>query len=143
MTLDEIKAAKIRADLAAPGPWSLWEDGGVGIGTDGVEHPNTGWQALGPVTAGHGGRWKAAQEQAERDAEFIAHARGDVPALADECLRLRAVLGRLEWSCRCSGHTYCPSCRAAECPTTDGKKPGDGEHYPGCELAEFATEARP
>lgn len=98
MTLDQIKAAKLRADAPLP-EWKLWHNGA---------------------------------HAAMREGLLVSGFRADIHALADECLRLRAALGRLEWSCKCSGHTYCPSCQAA----------GDGEHYPGCELAEFAGVSR-
>lgn len=69
LDLDVIEA---RANAATPGPW-----GALSPRADGAS----------PVTRA-GGAW-IAPFTAEDDAEFIAHAREDVPALVDEVRRLR------------------------------------------------------
>ncbi len=69
MNLDKIRA---RIDAASKGPWQGGEDGLVWA-------PRLG----DPVSA--------STEQA--DAEFIAHARTDIPALLAEVERLRGLLG--------------------------------------------------
>jgi hypothetical protein len=90
----DLQAIRARIDLATPGPWSE-DDGNIGSeplaearqaiilrrlrGETGLPHPDDGLKSpLGFVASTH-------QEQPnfEADAEFIAHARTDVPALCD------------------------------------------------------------
>lgn len=46
------------------------------------------------------------------DAEFIAHAREDVPALIAEVEQLRALVGRMEWRDDSRGIPVCGVCRS-------------------------------
>lgn len=76
--LDEIEA---RANAATPGPWHEQH-----IGTDTCVHiGDYGWVTAGPRAP----EYDVDSEQGRDDAEFIAHARQDVPALTAEVRRLR------------------------------------------------------
>lgn len=76
---EQIKIRK-RVDAATPPPWT----GGY-FQWGGFDH------LLGRIL----NRKKEYRPQSDRDAEFIAHARDDVPALLDEVGRLRAKIGLL------------------------------------------------
>lgn len=83
----DLDAIKARVDAATPGPWWAWDRG-------------VGWHiAIGEPTEGTWGgpaRLLPASERTdigrEADAEFIAAARQDVPALIAEVERLRALV---------------------------------------------------
>lgn len=75
MNRDEIAAIRERADKATPGPWVAADDDETTLA---IDAPNVGLFA-----------WLDAEKHYE-DAEFIAHARSDVPALLDEIDRLTA-----------------------------------------------------
>lgn len=78
--LADLAAMRARAENASPGPWAV-VSGGHGRY---IDHDITG-----PARSAHHGFFK-------RDADFIAHAREDVPALLDECNRLRSRVTELE-----------------------------------------------
>lgn len=84
LTHEELQAIKARAEAATPGPWTNVDEDG--------EH----WKSITAIEGGdplsvtmkiydEGGHSLA-------DAEFIAHARTDVPALVAEVERLRKAL---------------------------------------------------
>ena len=75
MTRDELDAIRQRVEAATPGPWA-------------VSSPSSGHG----VTVGHRMILYATIELALPDAEFIAHARSDIPALLDEIALLRQQL---------------------------------------------------
>ena len=79
----DLDAIWARADKATPGPWHKEHDeyGCVDIG-------NYGWVATGPFVP----QYDVDSPQGQADAEFIAHAREDVPALLAEVTALRAEL---------------------------------------------------
>ena len=79
LTPNEVKAIRERADRATPGPWSVAGKGEI------VEIPDKGDGVL------HWGNWGMGYEDVE-NAEFIAHARQDVPALCETCEELRGLL---------------------------------------------------
>jgi hypothetical protein len=106
--LQEIKA---RVDAATPGPWAIYPRRKSAVkavfltrlGSDG----SSMWTWPGFVRA-----------QFTRDAEFIAHARQDMPDLLAENERLRAALEGIEWI-KIENHpglTYwvCPWCNATK-----------------------------
>lgn len=85
--LDEIEA---RADAATEGPWKVDEYEALDV-----------WSPAGLVSSA--APVKTDERKPEADAEFVAHARSDVPALVAEVRRLRSLgadLARLmsEWS---------------------------------------------
>lgn len=95
MTLD-LDAIQARADAATPGPWTVEE----GAGAEGLRD---GWWEyerracnvetdLEFVTTDGDGMGASSRA----DAEFIAHARTDVPALIAEVRRLRDELAQAE-----------------------------------------------
>lgn len=74
MTHDELQAIKARAAAATPGPWSVNNtDPDVVLDSD--------------------GRFVGRADE-DADAEFIAHARTDVPALIAEVERLRELCAK-------------------------------------------------
>ena len=81
LTPDKLDAIAARADAATEGPWSA----SVIDGTGDVYGPD----GMGVAYDCEGGC------ASEEDAEFIAHARSDVPALVEEVRRLRAALVEL------------------------------------------------
>lgn len=78
--LPDLAAMRARSEAATPGPWK------VVSGRHGryVDH-----EISGLPRGAHGGFFL-------RDADFIVNARMDVPALLDECNRLRARIADLE-----------------------------------------------
>lgn len=92
---DELDAIRARAEAASPGPWrpcahlrpepvectcgyrgGIWRGDGEAVGSDPAEDPSVGL----PSTS---------KAQQHADAQFIVHARADVPALLAEVERLR------------------------------------------------------
>jgi hypothetical protein len=95
MSEEELEAIGARAAAATPGPWAMSRDEmSAGFG----KHR---YVVVGTTTA-DGQRavdWRLLVEgmrgaDAVHDAEFIAHARTDVPALLAEVARLKAALER-------------------------------------------------
>lgn len=81
----DLDAIRARAEAATPGPWEAYDrDGGAARPT---EITVCGSDIAGPPEAyldrGRFGR--------HADAEFIAHARADIPALCDEVGRLQGI----------------------------------------------------
>ena len=90
-----------RANAAAPGPWRRE---GAEILNDAALRPNVDEAGDGIWIYDEGGH-------AEADAEFIAHARQDVPRLIAEIKRLRSTVdaARCGSSTRCSGRSPVPN----------------------------------
>ena len=94
--INRLKEIQDRADAATEGPWSSHAFGYSGEGEPSsivVHHDKFNWQAVrdGEFVASMP-RWDA---QESDDAEFIAHARADVPRLVEA---LRRVLDQVtEW----------------------------------------------
>lgn len=98
MTDDELKAIEARANAATPGEWQVGPEIPLAKGREGLMHINAG--DYGEVArllsylqdAELAGRWRA-------DAQFIAHAREDIPKLIAEIRRLREErdLERRKW----------------------------------------------
>ena len=92
-----VDAIGARADAATPGPWRA-----LGTGVRGGDH----WyvvdstESIASIHANDG----SDEDQRERDAEFIAHARTDIPALIARVRELEAELATDEW------------CRDESCP---------------------------
>ncbi len=93
MTLEELMAIEARATAATKGPWVIAEDDdgyatkmgntrGIGSGTNYDDICRTDSGAYPPCIA---------------DAEFIVHAREDVPALLAEVRRLQALIDQWEY----------------------------------------------
>lgn len=78
MTDDELQAIEARATAASDAPWDARGD--MVRGADGRMLVGPGHPPLAP--------------QMIQDAEFMAHARTDIPALLAEVRRLRALCGR-------------------------------------------------
>lgn len=78
MTPEKLNEIKARADRATPGPWTLDEDYRDKEITGGVENTyldsRTGKRRLAYI-------WDTDTKAGKNDAEFIAHARTDIPAL--------------------------------------------------------------
>jgi hypothetical protein len=83
----DVDAARARAAAATPGPWEVEITGGVDVTGEGWT--NIEIQFNDPLET-NAGLMMGEHECAEADAVFIAAARSDVPALADEVERLRA-----------------------------------------------------
>lgn len=101
MNANERAACRARADAATAGEWILT---GLDTGWSEVAATDT-WFRLFP----------------DRDADFIAHARADVPALLDDIERLRAALDAVEWL---------PYSDGLRCPWCYGRK--SRGHAPSC-----------
>jgi hypothetical protein len=110
MTNEELQAIKERCEKATPGPWS------ISI-LDGVSYSMT--DDAGRSFTQH---WKAYYMSPDNyklvalDAEFIAHAREDVPALLAEIERLEQLFLRARFTCEACGevsfsYPYCPECQ--------------------------------
>ena len=80
MNLDEIKA---RANAATEGPWDYYR-----------AHYASGYHTI--YQKHEMGDFDVATEASKSDAEFIAHAREDIPALVAEVERLRRKVLSLE-----------------------------------------------
>lgn len=83
MTPEELAAIKARAEAATPGPWSYYASptsGGYKI--QGIEKA---W-------------FYEATASTNENADFITHAREDVPALVAEVERLRAALVKIAYN---------------------------------------------
>lgn len=87
MTDDEVEAAAARAEAATAGPWVATQQAGdewwFGAGDEVV--------VRGPA----GGMVCVTSDDGAAEMAFIAHARTDVPALAAEVLRLRALIAAM------------------------------------------------
>ncbi|WP_304019994.1 hypothetical protein [Desulfovibrio piger] len=103
MTQEELEKIRKRSDAATPGPW-VSEDGGydVCLGYK-PSHIRIGWwsgdheedcnadnRRVCELSDGEHNNYKN-KEEMQANAEFIAHAREDVPALLDEIERLKKV----------------------------------------------------
>lgn len=85
LTAEEMAQIRARAEAATPGPWDLDAAGGHG-------HR---WGVTGPESEDFEFLFYPADYPRHGvDAEFIAHARSDVPRLLEEVERLRAALVR-------------------------------------------------
>lgn len=86
----DLDAILARAEAATEGPWEALDPG---------TRPRSSWVR---VEQDSGRRWTEdtliSEELRGEDAQFIAHARTDVPALVAEVKRLRELLGEVEWS---------------------------------------------
>ncbi len=85
MDNEELQAIKQRVDAATPGPWTA-----KARASDGYVDSFLGVEVEGPPDAQRG------QFSRMEDADFIAHARDDVPALVAEVEQLRAEVDQLQ-----------------------------------------------
>src|SRR5687768_14913613 len=120
MTDAELQAIEARAKAATEGPWEAVQSFGADAVGQVVTPPaesspqeqrgyseSTGAPIF--VCADDNGTYFCDMKPA--DALFIAHARADVPALAAEVRRLRALLKAAEWHWSGdSGAATCPHC---------------------------------
>lgn len=90
MTHDELKAIKARAEAATPGPWTRSDGDGISPGRRVWQGDRQRRVANCDAFAIQEGDWGKAQDAT--NAEFIAHARTDVPNLVAEVERLRKLL---------------------------------------------------
>jgi hypothetical protein len=125
MTADERNAIRARAEAATPGPWArdLYEDGESGEGPLGVFPGARGeWvesnNVIRPPSAEGDLGDDVATCDRNGDAEFIAHAREDIPRLLADNDALRAevaaLLRALEWRNMLHGERNCPGCSTPE-----------------------------
>jgi hypothetical protein len=89
----DVDAARARANAATPGPWSAADEHEL-LGADAtpswcVSRMKPGFEQMSDTEGYLYDIAYLAYEDAEADAVFIAAARSDVPALADEVKRLR------------------------------------------------------
>lgn len=111
MTDDELQAIKARADAATPGPWGTFDTDdevhmcAIGVSTNGHEpwfelnasEDENGHQHVVAMTLLQSPRYAChASGKWAEDAEFIARARSDIPALLAEVERLKAELAILK-----------------------------------------------
>lgn len=103
MTQEELDNIRRRSDAATPGPW-VSEDGGYDVclgykpshirigwwSGDNEEDCNADNRRVCELSDGEYNSYKN-KEEMQANAEFIAHAREDVPALLDEIERLKKV----------------------------------------------------
>lgn len=94
MTPEELQAIRERADKATPGPWGCHSRNGANPDSapreaTGIDY-YLGWEIDGPPDADRG------QFSRGFDADFIAHARKDVPELLAEVKRLQAHIAARE-----------------------------------------------
>jgi hypothetical protein len=83
MTEDDLRAIEARANAATPGPWQARHRHAEMTAED-DESCGLGLEIDGPPEA-----WNRGQFARGSDAQFIAHARADIPALIAEIRRLR------------------------------------------------------
>jgi hypothetical protein len=91
MTTDEYNEIKKRAEAATPGPWESnhnWEQ----------DKFTDQYAAWGESPAISGNSLSSVIPQATLDANFIAHARKDIPALLAEIDRLHAIVANESYS---------------------------------------------
>ena len=121
LTDADLDAIEQRANAATKGPWE--NDGGGEIGQHfSLPEP---WATVVSTDVAcmsycYGG--SAAGVERDEDAEFIAHARSDVPALVAEVRRLRAAVERVRemhaGEPYAQGPDYCDECEHKwPCPT--------------------------
>ena len=110
MTPEELNAIEDRVNDASPGPWHT--KGAGGLYMDGTS-PSAEVVIPDPPYRLHNPYWT------HGDAEFVAHARSDVPALVAEVRRLGTMLTQVQelaaWLEDCAVHAYQQSCTR---PTT-------------------------
>jgi len=89
MITEELQAIKERCDLATSGPWRVVPDARPDIFCP--SDSNGGYLGAGHIAtvSKYGPQWQDGKWCNHDDAEFIAHARTDIPALLDEIIRLR------------------------------------------------------
>ncbi|WP_060210221.1 hypothetical protein [Sporosarcina koreensis] len=80
LTQEQLEAIRERAEAATEGPWKNF-DGGYIVGGSEI--------AVGEVVA---------EAERDADAEFIAHAREDIPALLAEVERMQKIINEWEQS---------------------------------------------
>src|SRR5690606_12364587 len=92
MTAEQLQEIKTRAEAATPGPWE-WD---FALPTDEIKKVYGECSVW--MTLAHSGigQWVDGQPGALDDADFIAHARTDVPALIAEVERLKAQIATNE-----------------------------------------------
>lgn len=106
MTDEELTAIRERAQRATPGPWESQgfdsypgDEGSAVVGTPGTKGSGLVAYALRPKDRHEDGEsgadWYDA-DQCDDDANFIAHARTDVPALVAEVERLQGIIDRVQ-----------------------------------------------
>ena len=96
MTEDELAAAEARAAAATPGPWErcdagTWQHGRYRRTEVFVRRPDDDVAIASDILD------PESDEVSDANADFIAHARTDVPALVAEVRRLRAVVDEAEF----------------------------------------------
>lgn len=92
MTNEDIAGIEARANAASPGPWDERRIGRLGNGDGESQHEQLCTpDDIGVIMLEHDG-----SDEGNANAEFIAHARADIPRLIAEVRRLRAVHGGVE-----------------------------------------------
>jgi hypothetical protein len=99
----QIAEIKARADKATPGPWGIGNKTTIGLGIENMGGGAYNYDAeLAEICPDfdrafdlRGRNEEIKVASAEDDAEFVAHARQDVPALLAEVERLKAELAQL------------------------------------------------
>jgi hypothetical protein len=78
VTEDELKQIEARCNAATPGPWRVdnWRDRELRFIPNDYDEDETNVQVGGPFGTSEN------PSQADKDAEFVAHSRTDIPAMA-------------------------------------------------------------
>jgi hypothetical protein len=133
LTEQQLTGIETRAGAATPGPWGVYEYGGdslIEIAAD-LEDTGCGYRARRTVCRfdeepldndpAHR-EWTAEEDwaQVQADAEFVAHAPEDMPALLAEVRRLRAVLEQIRHLHKDSPMGPCPVCIDADAVAAGG-----------------------
>lgn len=131
MTDLDLDAIKARTEEATRGPWRVgvkWEDPAefetfyLPVNSPATDPENPHQPDRVALIRYHAGGFQYPHHDAKADAEFIAHARTDVPALIAEVERLGAgVTAALEWVA--TEYRQCIVSARVTC---------DGEHYARC-----------
>jgi len=131
LTPERLREIKERCERATPGPWTSLSDDGRGLRTMNIKVVGRSPMMLVAQTAigTTGGKIYDNGEDGRYDnAEFIAHAREDVPALVEEVDRLRLALEELIAAVEC-----CPDepdvieCHLSEAKAALGFMSGDDD----------------
>jgi hypothetical protein len=104
---DDLNEIRARADAATPGPWDFeWSDENIQVNAGtartewterGTGFPAMRWATTDRIVEFDVDDLEEPEEQTRaNDAEFIAHAREDIPRLLDLIVEQRATIARLE-----------------------------------------------
>lgn len=107
LTDEQLAAIRERADAATPGPWKVAWDGDAD--PDGAWSAEWPWLIRQDIYPGKSVANLAEVEASTEDAEFIAYARTDIPALLAEIDRFKRAIRELDVLLRDFQTAYVPS----------------------------------